>query len=99
MRGSWLIWLMLAVATPVHAEELPRFDVRVVCAAERAATAGKAGGCQRAEEAARRVITARWETYPKQRKHFCVQSVTFRRQDQRSYVSLAECLDDPAITS
>ena len=85
--------VVVGVAQPSLAEDLPRFDIRSFCAVS-ASSRGGSTACQRQEETMRIQIAARWTEFPKQRKHFCVQSVSFRPKDQRSYVSLAECLDE-----
>jgi len=85
--------VMLPLCIPAAAEDLPRFDIRVFCAANADARGGQSV-CQRREQAARVTMVQRWEDYPKQRKHFCVQSVSFQRRELRSYVDLAGCLDE-----
>jgi hypothetical protein len=84
---------IMGAAAPAWAESLPRFDVDVFCQANASARSGPSG-CQRNEEKKRAVLTANWETFPKQRKHFCVQSVTFKPRAQRSYGGLAACLGE-----
>jgi hypothetical protein len=95
----WLTGAILAcgclLATPALAEDLPRFDISLYCRAN--AQAGPQT-CRRTEESRRVALQAKWENFPKQRKHFCVQSVSFKPRDQRSYGKLAACLDDP-VTS
>ena len=83
----------LVGSAPAHAEDVPRFDIAVFCQAN-AQTRGGLAPCRRSEEVRRTTLTRRWEDFPKQRKHFCVQSVSFKPRDQRSYVVLAECLED-----
>lgn len=80
------------IAQASLADDLPRFDIPGFCAAN--ASSGRAAACRREEEAVRVQIAARWTKFSKQRKHFCVQAVSFRRKDQRSYVYLAECLEE-----
>ncbi len=77
------------------AEDVPRFDIAVFCQANAPARGGLAP-CKLGEEVKRTALTRGWEAFPKQRKHFCVQSVSFRPREQRSYVRLAECLDEQA---
>lgn len=80
------------IAQASLADDLPRFDIPGFCAAN--ASLRGAAACRREEEAIRVQIAARWTKFSKQRKHFCVQAVSFRRKNQRSYVYLAECLED-----
>jgi hypothetical protein len=82
----------LVMANPAYAEDIPRFDVALFCQSNASARGG-ANNCRRSEETQRSVLTEAWETFPKQRKHFCVQSVSFKPRAQRSYQGLAECLD------
>ncbi len=98
MRGLALLSGVVVVAGIVgtnssFAEDVPRFDIAVFCQANAQARGGLAP-CRRSEEVKRTTLTRRWEDFPKQRKHFCVQSVSFKPRDQRSYVILAECLED-----
>ncbi len=98
MRGLVLLSGGVVVAgllggNPARAEDVPRFDIAVFCQAN-AQTRGGLAPCRRGEEVKRTTLTRRWEDFPKQRKHFCVQSVSFKPRDQRSYVVLAECLED-----
>lgn len=72
---------------------MPRFDVGLFCQANAAARGG-ATNCRRTEETKRVRLTESWETFPKQRKHFCVQSVSFKPRAQRSYQVLAQCLEE-----
>jgi hypothetical protein len=82
-----------ALVSPAQAEDVPRFDVALFCQSNASARGG-ASNCRRNEETQRNVLTDNWETFPKQRKHFCVQSVSFKPRSQRSYQVLAQCLDD-----
>ena len=93
MRLSILLLLPLLAATPAAAEDLPRFDINLFCQVNAAGRGGLAP-CRRDEEGKRVTLSRSWETFPKQRKHFCVQSVSFKPRDQRSYVLLAGCLAD-----
>jgi hypothetical protein len=97
-RAAIAVVAMLASISGVRAEDLPRFDIKAHCVAK-ASERGGQSSCQRAEEAKRQAITARWNSFPKQRKHFCVQSVTFRNKTDRSYNDLAACLEDATSTS
>jgi len=90
--------IVMALPLLAHADDLPRFDVSLYCAA----IPGPPGGvvtCRQAEEARRANITVRWLTFPKQRRHFCAQSIAFRKKEQRSYRALEECLSEDAKTS
>jgi hypothetical protein len=87
-----LVWA-IAAASPAQAEDVPRFDVGLFCQANASARGG-ATSCRRAEETQRVMLTENWEKFPKQRKHFCVQSVSFKPRSERSYQMLAQCLDD-----
>lgn len=89
--------LSIAVASQAQAEDMPRFDVGLFCQANAAARGG-ATTCRRSEETKRVTLTESWETFPKQRKHFCVQSVSFKPRAQRSYQVLAQCLDDGTVS-
>jgi hypothetical protein len=93
LRITCSVVVVVLGSAPALAEDLPRFDIQGFCAAS-AGVRGDLASCQRAEETKRVDIAARWESFPKQRKHFCVQSVTFRKKDARSYTALAECLDE-----
>jgi hypothetical protein len=84
---------VVCVAQPCFAEDVPRFDIRSFCAANGEYRGGPVS-CRQQEEATRIELDARWTTFPKQRRHFCVQSVSFRRKEQRSYGTLADCLDE-----
>lgn len=99
MRGILAFLIVLASAHSAAAEDLPRIDVKVFCATKAVAVSGNPKACRKAEESARSAILANWNSYPKQRKHFCVQSVTFLRKEKRSYVDLAECLGEQLATS
>jgi hypothetical protein len=84
--------LLAAMTIPALAEEIPQFDGRIFCI-----STGNSGCIQ--DEARRRgQLSERWNSYPAQRKHFCVQSVRFMREDRRSYLRLASCLNDPQIS-
>ncbi|MCZ8163775.1 MAG: hypothetical protein O9315_17375 [Beijerinckiaceae bacterium] len=76
----------------LRAEELPDLDARIFCV-----STGNAG-CVQDEARRRGQLSERWNSYPAQRKHFCVQSVRFMREDRRSYLRLASCLNDPLIS-
>lgn len=89
--------IAIAVSSPASAEDVPRFDVGLFCQANAAARGG-ATMCRRAEETKRVTLTESWETFPKQRKHFCVQSVSFKPRAQRSYQVLAQCLDEGTVS-
>jgi hypothetical protein len=89
--------ILMAAASPAQAEDVPRFDVGLFCQANAAARGG-ATNCRRSEEIQRLTLTESWETFPKQRKHFCVQSVSFKPRAQRSYQVLAQCLDEGTIS-
>jgi hypothetical protein len=80
-------------ATPTMAEDLPRFDIPLFCK-QNVSSTGDSSLCLRREETKRVALQFGWDIFPKQRKHFCVQSVTFKPRTQRSYVTLANCLDD-----
>jgi len=96
MRSMLLAAATVAcAAVPARAEDLPRFDIRLYCQAN--AEFGLQP-CRRAEESKRGALQAGWETFSKQRKHFCVQSVSFKPRSQRSYGKLADCLDDAATS-
>lgn len=92
LSGMAVVAVMVGTS-PARAEDVPRFDIAVFCQANAQARGGLTP-CRRNEEVKRTTLTRRWEDFPKQRKHFCVQSVSFKPRDQRSYVVLAECLDD-----
>jgi len=83
----------ITVAFPAQAEDVPRFDIALYCQANASARGG-ASTCRRTEETQRIALEADWQSFPKQRKHFCVQSVTFKPRAQRSYTILAQCLED-----
>ncbi|MCX7323912.1 MAG: hypothetical protein NTZ14_05630 [Hyphomicrobiales bacterium] len=85
--------IIIAVAFPAQAEDVPRFDIALYCQANASARGGP-GNCRRTEETQRIALEADWQSFPKQRKHFCVQSVTFKPRAQRSYATLAQCLED-----
>jgi hypothetical protein len=90
--------IIMALPLSARADDLPRFNVSLYCAA----IPGPPGGivaCRQAEEAKRADITVRWLTFPKQRRHFCAQSVSFRKKELRSYRALEECLSEDAKTS
>ena len=87
----------LSAAQPANAEDVPRFDVALFCQTN-ASTRGGPVRCRRVEETQRVNLTENWDTFPKQRKHFCVQSVSFKPRAQRSYQVLAQCLDDGAVS-
>lgn len=83
----------LVPAGPARADSVPRYDVGAFCAGY-AKIQEAVEACRRAEAQARYRLRVNWEVFPRQRRHFCVQSVRFRPWDQRSYVMLADCLDD-----
>lgn len=85
--------LAMGAAVPAHAEDVPRFDIALYCQANAQARGG-ASTCRRTEETQRVALEQDWESFPKQRKHFCVQSVSFKPRAQRSYKTLAQCLED-----
>lgn len=86
--------LLATILAPAlaRAEEIPQFDARIFCI-----STGDAG-CVQDEARRRGQLAERWNLYPAQRKHFCVQSVRFMREDRRSYLRLASCLNDPLIS-
>ena len=86
--------LLAASSTAALAIDLPRFDVGVHCA-----SASSPRACQEAERGAKALIEARWTDIPEQRRHFCVQSESFRPRPRRSYSGLAECLADEKVSS
>jgi hypothetical protein len=89
-----LIVAMAAISgTGALAEDIPRFDINFFCRQNVASTA-QVASCRRAEEGKRGALQLGWESFPKQRKHFCVQSVAFRPRAERSYVQLAACLQE-----
>jgi hypothetical protein len=90
--------LFVALPQAVRADDLPRFDVSAFCAAN-PGQRGDLEACRRAEEARRVDITARWLSFPKQRRHFCAESISFRKKERRSYRALGECLSEDAKTS
>jgi hypothetical protein len=85
---------LFTMSETAWAVDLPKFDVRLHCA-----SAGDASACERSEESARAVATAKWASYPEQRKHFCVQAETFLAKVRRSYTNLTTCLGEPQTTS
>jgi hypothetical protein len=89
------VGIVLAVifASPGRAEDLPRFDITLFCK-QSASSTNDPSLCLRGEETKRVALQLGWDSFPKQRKHFCVQTVTFKPRVQRSYVKLANCLDD-----
>jgi hypothetical protein len=86
--------LLAGILAPAlaRAEELPEFDARIFCVSTGSA------GCVEDEARRRGQLSERWNSYPAQRKHFCVQSVRFMPEDRRSYLRLASCLNDPQIS-
>jgi hypothetical protein len=84
---------IMVLATPSRAEDLPRFDIALFCK-QNSLSRGDPSVCLRGEETKRVALQLGWDRFPKQRKHFCVQSVTFKPRVERSYVKLASCLDD-----
>ena len=94
MRPALAIAMFVATLShPALAQDVPRYDIRSFCAVN-GTNLGGPMACQQIEEAARIEIGSRWETFPKQRKHFCVQSVGFKKKEFRSYNLLIGCLRD-----
>ncbi len=87
-----MVLLAMAMPATLHAEEIPQFDIRIYCAST------AVPNCLSDETRRLNLLSERWSSYPEQRKHFCVQSVRFMRDDRRSYGRLAVCLNDPVIS-
>jgi len=86
--------LLLSSAPLAFAIDLPRFDVRLHCVSPDGDARGPAA-CEHSEDAARSAMLSKWDSYPLQRRHFCVQAETIRPKGERSYVNLAHCLGEP----
>ena len=87
----------LLASSAAWAVDLPRFDAKLRCASMSDLRA--VASCEHSENAARYAILAKWGNYPLQRRHFCVQAETIRPREQRSYVTLSQCLGEPNATS
>lgn len=100
MRGVLAsIAILFASALPAWSDDIPKINVDAYCASPVAVSLGGSKACRKAEKTALDALRANWKSYPKQRKHFCVQSVTFLRKDKRSYIDLAECLGESRVSS
>lgn len=90
--------MVIATASLALAIDLPRFDVRLHCVSAGDNARG-AKACEHNENAARSAMLGKWDSYPLQRRHFCVQAETIRSKGARSYVNLAHCLGEPNVVS
>jgi hypothetical protein len=93
MRFAASLALLALMAAPARSEDVPLFDITLFCETN-VRSFQTIEDCRRKEQRGLALVTSAWETFPAQRKHFCVQSVSFRPKVQRSYDSLVECLDD-----
>ena len=98
--GLALAVTLTVVAIEARAETIPEFDISLYCASISPAPLAPAT-CRKGEEARRSQVLAQWESFPQQRRHFCLQTIAFLKKEQRSYSPLWQCLEEakPAKTS